>query len=183
MDLLRKWDIELFFFLNGSGREWIDPLMIWFSAKWFWIPLYALLLYLLFKKYNWRVWIPIIFLVGLITLTDQFTSSFMKPFFERFRPCHDPLIQPLVRLVDKCGGKYGFASSHAANTMGVAVFLQFIWSNQWTKLLIIWSVVVGYSRIYLGVHYPGDVLVGFLVGTGAALMTILIMNKVLKKDY
>jgi undecaprenyl-diphosphatase len=105
-----------------------------------------------------------LYLIIVFICTDQVTSSFMKPFFERLRPCHE-FDHNQITLLASCGGKYGFASGHAANTMGLAIGVLFLFKkNIYTLSLVFWAVAVGYSRIFIGVHYPGDVLAGFLLG-------------------
>ena len=100
-------------------------------------------------------------------MTDQFTSGLMKPFFERLRPSHEPALEGMVHMVSGySGGKYGFASSHAANTFGIAMFLSCLLKVEkpWINWLFLWAALVSYTRIYLGVHYPGDIIVGALIG-------------------
>jgi undecaprenyl-diphosphatase len=102
-----------------------------------------------------------------ILLADQITSTFMKPFFSRLRPTHDPELENLVHIVNGYrGGKFGFASSHAANTFGLAMFVFLLFRNRSKHVawIFLWAAVVAYSRIYLGVHYPGDIIVGGFVG-------------------
>jgi undecaprenyl-diphosphatase len=131
------------------------------------IPLYAFLLYHIYGAYKRRTWGILLSIVILIVMTDQFTTTLMKPFFERPRPSHEPTLQGLVHLVNGySGGKYGFASSHAANTFGVAMFLSCLLKREkpWISWLFLWAAFVSYTRIYLGVHYPGDIIVGALIG-------------------
>lgn len=151
--------------------------MIWLSNKHIWIPLYVFLVIQLYLKDKWKFYVPLVCVIIVITLCDQTTSSFMKPFFERFRPCHEPNIAGLVNVIHGCGGKYGFASSHAANTIGLAFFFHFIFRNKYTWILIAWAVLVSYSRVYLGVHYPGDVLVGGTLGWFFAWLMYQVMQK------
>jgi undecaprenyl-diphosphatase len=102
----------------------------------------------------------------VILASDQFTSSFMKPFFERLRPCHDLEIGQLVHVVKKCGGQFGFASGHSANSFGIAMFAWLTFRSYWkgTWLMFLWAAFVAFSRIMVGVHYPGDIIVGSLIG-------------------
>lgn len=165
MEWLKNLDSKLFVTLNGTGSPLLDQPMIWLSDKYIWIPLYAFLIYCLIRKEGWKFYIPVVGVVIVITLCDQITSSLMKPFFERLRPCHEPALAEVINIIKGCGGPYGFASSHAANTIGLATFFHLIFKNYYTKLLIGWAVLVSYSRVYLGVHYPGDVIVGGAIGS------------------
>ena len=167
METLLEIDQALMLELNSHHSSFFDELMYWVSHKFFWIPFYLLLVYLMVRRWRWNTVYVLIAIALVIALADQFTSGFMKPFFERPRPCHDPELGHLVHTFkDKCGGRYGFASSHAANTFGLASFLwlQLRKSYRWIWLLFIWAVLVSYSRVYLGVHYPGDITVGALIG-------------------
>lgn len=168
IDLLDQFDKWLFLLLNGLNSPFFDALMFHISKRFIWIPLYAFFIFLLFRKFGFKAFWLLLFVALLITASDQF-SVFCKNYFERLRPCHNEELRLLVHTVqDKCGGKFGFISSHATNSFALAVFLipylkkahrLFPW------FLIIWAAVVSYSRIYLGVHYPGDVLFGALVGS------------------
>lgn len=164
-------DRELFLLLNGMHSPFWDFVMSTISAKLTWIPLYALLLAGLIYHYRVKV-VPVIMAVVLcITLADQISSSILKPLVERPRPCHSPFIGMDVHTVDGCGGMYGFVSSHAANTFGLAVLLWLLFRRRYPAVawLFVWAMVVGYSRIYLGVHYPLDILGGYIVGAASAI--------------
>ena len=156
--------------------------MRWFTETNSWIPFYGLLITLIIWKFRWKSIYILITIALLITACDQFTSSFMKPFFGRLRPCHDPIIQNAVHLVTEgCGGKHGFASSHAANTFGLAMFLWLLMKPffRYMALMFLWAALVSYSRVYVGVHYPGDILIGGLVGvlTGWVCYRLLALTK------
>tara|TARA_R110002049_G_scaffold3515_8_gene26345 strand:+ start:3731 stop:4309 length:579 start_codon:yes stop_codon:yes gene_type:complete len=160
------WDEQFFLFLNHLQASWLDPVMLAITGKFIWVPLYLFLLFLIIKEYKGSsVWY-IVGLILVIVMADQFTSGFMKPYFERLRPCHDPRWQDIVINYSGCGGLYGFASSHAANTFALAAFLQKVGKKSIPgfRWLFLWAFVVSYSRIYLGVHYPLDIFVGALVG-------------------
>ncbi|MEQ6119525.1 phosphatase PAP2 family protein [Reichenbachiella sp. MALMAid0571] len=159
-------DKELFLVLNGMHVQGMDAVMLWITDKKSWIPLYILFVGLIIYKTKWKsIWVFIA--IGLlITVADQFTSGLMKPFFERLRPCHNPLLSDLVYNIGKCGGQFGFASSHAANTFAIGTFLWLFFRKEYKAfvLMFVWAGIVSYSRIYVGVHYPGDVLVGAFAG-------------------
>ncbi|SHN00735.1 undecaprenyl-diphosphatase [Cyclobacterium lianum] len=166
IEKLKAWDEALFLFLNQLHLPWLDPVMLALTGRFIWTPLYIFLVYLLVKTYKKdSVWY-ILGLVLAVVLADQLTSGFMKPFFERLRPCHDARWEAMVRNYAGCGGRYGFASSHAANTFALAAYL---WKTSKAQIngigwLFLWAAIVSYTRIYLGVHYPLDILVGALVG-------------------
>lgn len=172
MERILDLDKELFLYLNSFHTPWLDPIMFFITGKLLWLPLYAFLLYLVIREFKQHSWIVLLGIALTILLTDQVTSGFMKPYFLRLRPSHEPSLAGVIHLVkDYDGGNYtgrlyGFASSHAANTFGVAIFffLMFRNSKKWIGLLFLWATCVTYSRIYIGVHYPGDVLVGALIG-------------------
>lgn len=174
LEYIQQLDVELFLYLNGLHSNFWDVVMYWFSEEITWIPLYAVLLFGLYKKYGWKALLPVIVGVTLtITLTDQLSVKAFKEVFVRYRPCHNLEIQHLVHLVkNHCGGQYGFVSSHAANTFGLASFLCLLFSNNKLGLgLFIWAMAVAYSRIYLGVHYPADILGGALLGISLGSFT------------
>jgi len=183
IELIKSLDIILLDLINGTGRPFLDPIMIFLSNKYVWIPLYMYLIFFLYTYYGKYFWIPLLFILISLTLSDQFTSSFMKPYFQRLRPCLDENINIFIEVVKGCGGKYGFASSHAANSMGLAVFYLMILKRKkiLSYCILTWASLVGYSRVYLGVHYPGDIIVGFLVGSFFGYLCYLMCRLILTR--
>lgn len=180
MEDLLELDRKIFLELNSSFRDpWLDQLMMFLTTTTAWIPLYLFLIYLLIRHYRKQTWL-ILLAIGLtILLADQVTSSVMKPFFERLRPSHEPTIAERVYIVNQYrGGKFGFASSHAANTFGIATLMWLALKvyRPWIAILFLWPLLVGYTRIYLGVHYPGDIVVGFFIGFLSAVAAFFLMT-------
>lgn len=183
MDELAALDREAFLILNGLHRSWLDQPMYLLSERLIWIPLYAVLIYLLYKKYQSDIWIVLIGMIVMITLTDQITSSLMKPLFERLRPSRDPGLEGMVHIVNGYrGGLYGFASSHAANTFGMATYVYLMMPERRSLLvLFVWAALVSFTRIYLGVHYPSDIIAGALVGALWGVVTVRLTQYALEK--
>ena len=163
-------DKEIFLALNNLGDARFDNFWIMVSDKWIWIPLYIIFLYLLYKNYKLKSFIFILIFIAIgVTASDQLSQIF-KFGISRLRPCHDPSLDGLVREV-KCGGQFGFYSAHASSTFFIATFMSLMLKNKYQFLpyvLMFWAAVVSYSRIYLGVHFPLDIIfgasVGFLLG-------------------
>ena len=184
LNQLIEWDQQALVYLNTHlSAAWADLAMITISGTFIWIPFYAALLYFLIKKFRYNT----IWIVGCVAITialcDQLASGLAKPLTERLRPCHEPSILPLLRMVTDCGGTYGFFSSHASNTFGLACFMWLIFgkAKPW-GLLFAWAAIVSYSRIYLGKHYPLDILTGALCGIAVAYL-MAILCKALMKRY
>ena len=168
METLSNIDTDLFLFLNGLHTSWLDKVMIAVTQMWVWVPLYLLLIYWTVKQYGKRCW-WIFLAVGIVVLcSDQLSAHVCKPLFQRLRPCYNADLQDLIYLPKgMAGGRYGFVSSHAANTFAVAAFLTpaLRKDRNWMGIMLyFWAFISSYSRIYLGFHYPGDILCGALLG-------------------
>jgi undecaprenyl-diphosphatase len=177
IETLINLDRNLFLFINGMNSEFMDSVMWWVADRFFWIPLYLALAVFLVRKFGKQGYVMILFAALLIVLSDQ-GSVLMKNSFERMRPCHDDSLSFLVHTIrNKCGGQYGFVSSHAANTMALFTYLLLLArnSNKWiTGITAVWVLLVGYCRVYMGVHFPADIAGGWMVGILAAGITYII---------
>lgn len=177
-------DKSLLLDLNSSSSLFWDGFFWYVTKAQTWIPLYLVLLYLLFKNNKWTRFLTVLVSIGIvILLADQLASGICKPYFARFRPTHDVEISQWVATVNGYrGGLYGFFSSHASNSFAIAVLMSLTVRNRiFSVLLIGWAALVSYSRIYLGVHFPGDVIVGATVGTLIALFVYFISARLQRK--
>jgi len=159
-----QWDQDAFVFLNNLGSANWDWFWLFITHKFASIPLYAFILFLLFRYWGWKNTLTILVLIAaMITCTDQLANVF-KDGFQRLRPCHHDFLN--ARFIDSCG-KYGFFSAHACSSFALAIYLGNILRERYKFALlamVFWALVVSYSRIYVGVHYPGDVITGALIG-------------------
>jgi len=168
MEKIAQIDRSALLFLNHLHNSFFDFIFYWASNRLVWIPLYAFLAILIYRKYPHRFFRILLAIAVLITLSDQLSSSVIKILVMRLRPCHDPVISADVHLVyGYCGGLYGFVSSHASNSFALTVFIWLLMGRSNRSLMILlfaWTMLVSYSRIYLGAHFPGDVLCGMALG-------------------
>jgi membrane-associated phospholipid phosphatase len=178
---LYNLDKDLFILIHS---EWSSSNMDWlFKAlrnALTWVPLYIFVLFWILRFHRKNA-LPFI-LLTLVTfaITDHTSAAIMKPFFHRLRPCFDPSLDEYIRTVVTCGGKYGMPSTHASNHFGLASFWFFslLWmgARKWYWLWI-WALLIGYAQVYVGKHYPGDILVGALLGTVVGFLLALFFRR------
>lgn len=180
ISLLSEADRMILLAANSLHTPTLDSLMWEISRKWTWVPLYILLSAFVFRKYNTAGGIVCLLIIAaMITATDQTCAGIIRPVVCRLRPSSpDNPLSSLLHLVnDYRGGRFGFPSCHAANTFALALFLSLLFKNSpFTIAIISWSLLVSYSRLYLGVHYPSDILGGILIGALFAIISHSIMT-------
>lgn len=184
MEQILELDHELFLFLNNLGSPAWDSFWNFVTNKWSSIPLYAVLLYLIYRTFGLKgMGITLLLIAGLITITDQLANVF-KHGFERARPCGQEGVMEYARFVAVRCGRYGYFSAHAASSAAVTVFVGLALRPKYPKMiyvLIVWALMVAYSRIYVGVHYPLDVITGILIGTGFGFLFYRLQQFLLRK--
>ena len=182
MSAIEAIDSRVFLWLNGLHINWLDTVMVSITEMWPWIPIYILLLYLVFKQYGKRGWWVVVAVGLTILCSDQLSAHVCKPLFHRLRPCFNPEMEGLVHLPKGLpGGHYGFVSSHAANTFAVATFLTAVMKRNYRHIgwwLYAWASISSYSRIYVGVHYPGDIIAGAALGVLVGLIFTVLLRRI-----
>jgi undecaprenyl-diphosphatase len=180
IDFFKNIDTQLFLFLNGCHNSFFDKVMWQISSIIFWVPFYMVLIGVIIYKYRQQSVYIILSLALVVLISDQLSSSVIKPLVERLRPSHDSSLEGLVHFVNEYkGGMFGFVSSHAANTFGLAMFLSLLFRNRYFSVFIFfWAALVSYSRIYLGVHYPGDIVGGAIIGIASAWFVFLLLSRI-----
>ena len=179
---IKQWDQWLFIQINsGQSNSFSDSIMPYLRNSYYWTPLYLFLLLFVIINFKGRGWWWVLIFLCTVSLTDIISSRILKEVFERLRPCQDPDFMGYVRLlVDQCSGGSSFTSSHAANHFGMATFFFITFRHlfkKWAWLVFIWAAAVGYAQVYVGVHYPGDVLGGAVAGILMGSLTGVFFNK------
>ena len=166
LESLKSIDQNLFHFLNGFHSPFFDTIIWWGTHSLTWLPLYFLLAWLVIRAYRWQTFWILMVAALMIMVSDQLTD-FFKFWVARPRPTHEPGLTGIHTIYGYSGGLYGFYSAHASNNMAITIFIILIFRNslRWLPPLIIcYAVFISYTRIYLGVHYPGDILCGWIAG-------------------
>lgn len=166
---IKDIDQALFYQINGVWHHPIlDAVLPWTRHSNNWIPLYIGLLGWLIYQVGWKTLKWLLFALINVGLTDQISSSVFKPFFHRLRPCNDPALFGKTRLLlEQCAGGFSFTSSHAANHFGIAMFIFMTWGGtqkKYTRFFFVWAGVIAFAQIYVGVHYPLDIVGGTIIG-------------------
>lgn len=183
MNPLIELDQTLTLALNGAHTPWLDPVMVFFSKVYVWVPLYLATIVLLFCRLSWRkALIGSLMLIAAFAFTDIFTHWLKEHVFLRLRPCEDPALGGLIRLLEPHGSLHGFPSGHAANTFGFAAVSAWLLKRRWWSIPIFcWAAIISYSRIYVGKHFLGDVLFGALFGLLVAGAAIALLKRLFRQ--
>jgi undecaprenyl-diphosphatase len=179
---LNQIDQQVFLILNGLHTTFLDTIMWYISSKTLWYPFYIVLIYFIILKRKKDVWITFLAIILMIILSDQL-ADLVKDYMQRLRPSHNPDLSGLVHtLRGYTGGEYGFVSSHASNAFAVAAFTALFFQRKWfVYSIFIWAVIVSFSRIYLGVHYPLDVICGGMLGMSIGVFIYYLEHWAIRK--
>lgn len=182
MDTLISWDRHVFEWINrGLANSWFDQVFPYLRNSVYWTPLYLFLFVFFTLNFGRKGWWWVLFFLSTVAMTDMVSSQGFKMYFERLRPCQDPDMIDHIRLVlDRCAGGYSFTSSHAANHTGIAIFFYLTtrgFLGKWGLIAFAWAALIGFSQVYVGVHYPLDILGGAFIGLIFGSATAWVFNK------
>lgn len=171
-DWLIHLDQTIFLFINGLHADFLDPLFFWGTKTLVWTPFYILLLYLVIRKFGWKTMWVLLAVALMITISDQLSNLF-KDWVSRPRPSHEPTLSAVHHVNGYKGGAFGFYSAHASSNMAIAIFMIVVLTRPFryfTAMMLFYALFMSYTRIYLGVHYPGDILAGWIMGGTLGLL-------------
>lgn len=185
MESLLYYDQQIFFFINRQlSNPAFDFIMPYVRERDFWIPLYVLLVFYFVRLLKKWSWVALVTAAITVVITDQLSSSLLKPWIARLRPCNDPSLAEQVQLIVNCGSGFSFVSSHAANHFGIACFLIVMLQHRLKWILpvaLFWAALVSFAQVYVGVHYPLDVICGGLLGVAIGILAGKICKGILIK--
>lgn len=180
-DTIVYWDHIMWYYVNIQWRsKLLDVVMPFLRNQWFWVPLYFFLA--IYMPYNFKKkggWWCLGYFLSFV-ISDQVSASILKPLFHRLRPCNNPALQDIIHNIVPCGSGYSFPSSHAANHFSIGLFTAITLGSKYKWVwpaCIIWAASVSYAQVYVGVHYPVDVLAGACIGILAGTLTGTLFNK------
>lgn len=178
IETLTYLDEQILLFFNGNHTAWMDEIVLFITGKFTWIPFYIILVEMLFRRLERRDAILTLVAVTLaIVMTDQICASLIRPYVARLRPCNpdNPFSQFITLVHGHRSGSYGWPSCHAANTFALATLLSCVWkSRKFTAFIFSWATIVSMSRLYMGVHYPTDLLCGAAFGSVFGYLALVI---------
>lgn len=182
INYLSEIDTNVFLFFNGLHSSFWDYFMQTYTGRFIWVPMYATILYILLKNFHWKAVVCYVAAIALIiTFADQMCSSIIRPAVARLRPANleNPIVDMVYIVNGYRGGSYGFPSCHAANSFGLAMYVVCMFRKRWLSIFIVaWAILNCYTRIYLGVHYPGDLIVGGIIGGLGGWVICAIAHKI-----
>ncbi|MEM1356933.1 MAG: phosphatase PAP2 family protein [Bacteroidota bacterium] len=181
-------DVELFNFLNQDlANPFFDVVLPVYREKTTWIPLYLLMVVLLWRKYGWQKTLWLLLAIGLtLTIADQLAASILKPWIGRLRPCIEPELADQGRFLVGCGGKFSFPSNHATNHFALAAVLSLTWlkdqATGWRWAIFLWAASISLAQVYVGKHYPGDIVAGAVLGSLVAVGVVYLYRRYLPEE-
>lgn len=174
-EYLNQLDHQLFTIVNGKGNlPFLDNVMLIIRNQLTWIPLYAFFLYIAVTKFSKQAWLFILLTLITFGITDYLTVEVLRPLIHRPRPCHDPSLLSSIKLLMECGGPNGLPSAHSSNHFGMSTFLFIAFKRIFGKrywILFFWAFIIAYAQVYVGKHFPGDVVLGSIIGISAGNIT------------
>ena len=176
------WDFTAWYYINTQWvNDFFDAVMPYIRNQWTWSPLYLFLAIFMPLNFGRKGWMWCVFFIMTFAMSDYVSASIIKPYYIRLRPCNNPYIKDIVHLLVPCGSGFSFPSSHATNHFALGIFSA-VTMQRYTKwiwpIALLWALSVGYAQVYVGVHFPGDVVVGMLLGAIVGILTGTVYNRV-----